>query len=360
MDVNGCFKAYKEVRYKMDNVDKMNSYKRVMNTLEGRKPDVTPVVPIIREWCCEQAGVDFVDEFESVETHVYSQMYSLKNFGYDVVYALIGTHAESEAMGSVIKIQKGYPPSVEVPAIEDYETDMPMLKLFDPYVNERLKMILEGTRRLKKFFDGKVPVVFNVRAPFTHASLMRGPDDIARDIFKHKEELHELLELALHGCVVYAVAAISAGADIILVGDAMASGDILSRKHYVEFSFNYLKRLVASINRSGVKTILHTCGDTTDRVDLMAATGAHCLSLDMAVDLGEARKIVGPNCCLMGNISTTTLASGDPKAVEKETIEAIQKAGKDGHLLISGGCLIQNCDAENMRAMIKAAKEYRI
>jgi hypothetical protein len=46
--------------------------------------------------------------------------------------------------------------------------------------------------------------------------------------------------------------------------------------------------------------------------------------------------------------------------VEKATIEAIDKAGKEGHLLISGGCLIQNCKAENMRAMIKASKEYHI
>jgi uroporphyrinogen decarboxylase len=263
-------------------------------------------------------------------------------------------------MGSVLKIEKGYPPSVEIPVVQDYETDLPKLKLFDPYTNDRMKTILEGTRRLKKRFDGEVPVILNVRAPFTHANLMRGPENVFRDIFNEKENFHELLEIALTGCIIYAVAAISAGADIILVGDAMSSGDMISRQQYDEFCCSYTKRLIRMISRSGIRTILHTCGNTEDRLDLMASTGANCLSLDEAVDLEKARKILGPDCCLMGNLNTTLLAMGSPEEVEEATKEAIDKAGRDGHLFISGGCLIQNCEAENMRAMIKTAREYHI
>jgi len=342
----------------MHDRDKLNSYQRVMTALEGNMPDVTPVVPILREWCSNQAGVEFIDEFENVEKHVYSQTFCVSQFGYDIVYALIGTHAESEAMGSILKIEKGYPPSVEIPAVSDYRTDLPKLKLFDPYKNERLMIILEGARRLKERFDGEVPVVVNVRAPFTHANLMRGPENLARDIHKEKENLHELLEIALISLIIYAVAAISAGADIILVGDAMGSGDMISKKQYEEFSCQYTKRLIDMISRSGVKTILHTCGNTTDRLDLMASTGANCLSLDEAVDLEKARKIVGQNLCLMGNISTTLLAMGSPEDIEELTRQAIDKAGRNGPLFISGGCLIVNCEAENMRAMIKASKNY--
>ncbi len=48
-------------------MEKMTSYDRVRIVLEGRKPDVCPVIPMVREWCSKQAGIEFIDELESVE-----------------------------------------------------------------------------------------------------------------------------------------------------------------------------------------------------------------------------------------------------------------------------------------------------
>jgi uroporphyrinogen decarboxylase len=118
------------------------------------------------------------------------------------------------------------------------------------------------------------------------------------------------------------------------------------------------KRLVDLIKRSGVKTFLHICGDTTDRLESPAATGVDCLSLDEAVDFEEARRILGPEYCLMGNVSTSLLAFGSPAEVEEATNEVIRKAGKDGHLIVSGGCLVPDvCPPENVRAMVRAARQ---
>jgi uroporphyrinogen-III decarboxylase len=59
-------------------------------------------------------------------------------------------------MGSVLKITKGYTPSILKPAVEDYKRDLPKLKLFDPYQNKRLSTILEGIRQLKSRFNGEI------------------------------------------------------------------------------------------------------------------------------------------------------------------------------------------------------------
>lgn len=318
-------------------MEKITSYSRVMSALEGKKPDRVPVVPMAREWCSTQAGIEFIEELESVEKHVYSQTYSVSQFGYDIVWDMFACHSESEAMGSVLKISKGYPPSILKPAVEDYKTDLPRLKLFDPYQNKRLSTVLEGVRRLKTRFDGEIPVMGYVQAPLRHASMLRGSEQIMRDMFKEKENLRELCEIALNSLIVYAVAIISAGADIVFVSDPASSGDAISKKQYEEWGAPYTKRLVNLIKRSGVKTILHICGNTTDRLELMAQTGVDCLSLDGAVNFEDARKILGPNFCLMGNVDTTLLAMGEAKAVEEKAKETLQKAGKDGCLLLSGG-----------------------
>ena len=345
----------------MKHSEKLNSYERVMCVLEGKEPDYHPIVPMVREWASKQAGVRFMDELENAEKHVHSQSYCAREFGYDSVLDLVGVHAESEAMGSILKISEGYPPSVERPAVEDYKRDLPKLKLFDPYKNKRLSMILEGIRRLKELFNGELPVIGYVQAPFRHASMLRGTENVMRDMVKQKENLRELCEIALISEIIYAVAVISAGADIICVSDPTSSGDIVSKKNWEEWGLPLTTKLVSFIKRSGVKTILHICGNTEDRLESLASTGVDCLSLDEAVDFEKARKVLGPNYCLMGNISTNLMALGSPEGVEEATKEVIRKAGKGGHLLVSGGCLFADiCPAENMRAMVKAAREYLI
>jgi len=344
----------------MRNMDTLSPYVRVMSALEGKRPDRCPVIPMVREWCAKQAGVEFIDELESVEKHVYSQSYCVSEFGYDAVWDLYACHSESEAMGSLLKIKRGYPPSVEKPAVEDYARDLPKLKLFDPYHNKRLSIILEGTRRLKSRFEGEIPVIGYLQGPFRHVSMLRGSENIMRDMFKRKEELRELCELALNSLIVYSVAVISAGADIILISDPTSSGDAISKKQWEEWGLPYTTRLVKMVKRSGVKTILHICGNTMDRLESLAQTGVACLSLDEAVDFEEARKRLGPHFCLMGNVSTNLMAMGNSKEVEGKTREVIEKAGKDGSLIVSGGCLLADvCPPENIRAMVNAARKEK-
>ena len=149
-------------------MDHMNAYERVMCVLNGNRPDYPPVVLMAREWCSKQAGFDLIDELDSVERHVYAQTYAVDKFGYDCVWDMFACHSESEAMGSVLKISRGHPPSVEIPAVQNYETDLSRLKLFDPYRNQRLSLILEGMRRLKNRFKQEVPVIGYIQAPFRH------------------------------------------------------------------------------------------------------------------------------------------------------------------------------------------------
>lgn len=337
----------------------MNSYERVMCVLEGNKPDHPPVVPMIREWCSRQAGFDFSEELESVEKHVYAQTYGVLNFEYDCVWDMFACHSESEAMGSVLKISKGHPPSVDVPAVQDYHEDLPKLALFDPYQNERLGMILEGMRCLKRRFAGEVPVIGYIQAPFRHVSMLRGSESAMEDIFKNPEELRELCEIALSSLIVYAVAVISTGVDILFISDPSSSGDAVSKKHWNEWGKPLTTRLVRLVKRTGIKTIMHVCGDNSDRLESMAETGVHGLSLDEGVDFEQARKILGPKYCLMGNISTSLLALGKPEEVADATKEVIEKAGSEGGLMISGGCILPDiCPPDNIRAMVETAKGH--
>jgi len=173
---------------------KVISYERVMATLEGGKPDRVPVMPFVRDWATKQCGFTVEDTMNNVEKYVFSQYYCARSFGCDAVQDLGGVHAESEAMGSKLKIYKNESPSIVDYAIKDYDKDLKKLRILNPYKDDRLPIILEQIRRLKELCKGDMVVDSYLQAPFRHAAMLRG-NDIYRDIIKKRDKVNELLSI---------------------------------------------------------------------------------------------------------------------------------------------------------------------
>jgi uroporphyrinogen decarboxylase len=337
-----------------------NSYQRVMTALEGGKPDRVPVIPLIREWPAVQLGYSMREILYSTEKHVCSQFYCMKTFGYDIVRDLNATNAETEAMGGKLKFYDNLPPSVEKYAVADYELDLPKLRIFNPYQDGRLPLILEGVRRLKELVAEKVPVDSYIQAPLRIAATLRGVDKFYQDLVKRPEQVHKLLEITTLSQIIYGVAAVNAGADIITISDPISSGNVISRKQWENFGFIYIKRVVAELKKTRVKIILHICGDTIDRVDTFPQLGVDGLSLGSEVDLALVREKVGSRVCLLGNVTPLHLLQSSPSEIEEESKECIEKAGRDGAFILSSGCGVPyETPSENIKAMVDVAKSYQ-
>ena len=335
----------------------MTPYERIMTTLEGKKADRTPLFPLVRDWVIRQAGFTVSEAIHDVGKYVYAQYFCQKKFGYDIVRDLSGIHAESEAMGSTLKIPEDDPPSVLDYAVKDYDTDLPKLKIPNPWADGRLPVILEGIKQLKKMCAPQVPVMAYVQAPFRHASMLRGSENIMKDTYKRPEQVKDLLEITTICQIVCSIACIHAGADIIFISDPTSSGDAISTKTWAEFALPYTSRVVHAVKTAGAKIIMHICGDTSDRLQSLASTGVDCLSLVSKVDFAYAREVLGENYCLMGNVDPTFLLPfGKPEEVERESREVIRKAGMSGNLILSSGCGVPSITPpENIEAMVRAA-----
>jgi len=338
----------------------MNSLDRVMAAFELKEPDRVPVLPLVREWCFRQVGIPFSEVMTNVEKYVYSQLYSIKKFGYDVVHGLSAVHAESEAMGSVLEIPFDGPPYLKVPAVQDYSTDLPKLKIPRPYKDGRLPLILEGNRRLKKAVGKEIAVMGYAQGCWRHACMLRGTNNAFLDTKKKPAELKKLLDIATESLIVCGEAVAESGVDIILISDPTSSGDMISRKTFEEFSFPYLKKEIKTLKRMGVKVCLHICGDTNDRLDLMTEAGPDAISIEEKVDLAQAKKLVGNKVCIVGNISTVdVLFLGTPDQVVAESKIAIEKAARGGGYILASGCGVPaDTPSENIAAMVYASKTF--
>lgn len=349
--------------------EEISSYERLKIAFELGTPDRVPVTPLVRECCLYWIGKRFIDAMVNPELYAFSQLHAVLRLGYDMVPDLSAIHAESEAMGSKLKIRENAPPTVEVPFVQDYKRDLPRLKIFDPYKKRtslgtlsRLPMLLKIIRMEKAVCkEYGIPVVGYVQAPTRHACMLRGTESLLRDLKRHVDDAIELVDIATESLKVWGEAVIRAGSDFIMVSDPTSSGDVISRQDFERFTYPSVRNLIKFLRRcdSKIKVILHVCGDVNDRIDLMAKTGADGLSVDQEVDLARAKKIARDhNACIFGNIDPLhTMTFGTTEDVKRECVKTIKVVGRDGGFVLATGCGLPSIvPYENVKAMVDTAK----
>jgi len=187
--------------------------------------------------------------------------------------------------------------------------------------------------------------------------MLRGFEDLMRDLYKRPDKAKELLEITTLSQIYYGIACVHAGADVVQISDPSSSGDAVSPKVWEEFGLPYTKRVVNALKRMDVKLTMHICGDTNDRLESLASTGVDGLSLDHKVDFVYAKKVIGDKVCLIGNLNPTdTLVFKNADEVYEEARNLISLVGPYNFILSSGCSIPAIAPPENIEAMIRAAK----
>lgn len=338
----------------------MTSYERIVTALDGGKPDRVPVIPFMRDWGIAYAGFTWAEILNNPNKYVYAQYKTLRDMGHDVIWDLMGAHSESEAMGSVLKIQDNSPPSVVEFAVKDLHKDVQKLKLLNPHKDGRLPQLLDVVRSLKGLVQDEVPVIAYVQGPFRHAAMLRGHENLLVEMLESRDECENLLEIATDSLILYGAALVDAGADLIMIAEPYMSSDIMSKDMSAGVAVHF-KRLTQTLRKTGARVFMHLCGDFNDRFDVIKSMGMNGVSLDEKNDLSKAREIMGSEICLIGQLAPNeTLVSGTPEKVIKESKETIEKVGRDGAFILASGCMIpRTAPKENLDAMIQVAKESK-
>ncbi|MEJ2314929.1 MAG: uroporphyrinogen decarboxylase family protein, partial [Nitrospirota bacterium] len=109
-------------------------------------------------------------------------------------------------------------------------------------------------------------------------------------------------------------------------------------------------------------TLVHICGNTTDRVELMPETGASCISLDHKTDMGKAKETLHGKMCFAGNVDpVAVMLQGTPEQVETTCKGIIEKVGTDGGFVLMPGCDIPpTVPYENIQTFIRTAREWKL
>jgi MtaA/CmuA family methyltransferase len=144
--------------------------------------------------------------------------------------------------------------------------------------------------------------------------------------------------------IAFARIQIDAGADIIGLGDAIAS--IVSPRMYRQFALPYEKRIFEAVHEKGALARLHICGNTSKILSDMLESGADFIDVDWMVDYGKAAEVFGQRAGLVGNFDpVSVMYRGDEQLIEDATQHCLKVGGSRS--FSAAGCEIPDGTPQN-------------
>lgn len=339
-------------------LDRLTPIERFAAYQCGEPLDRLPCVPIVGNTAARVLGVNVAAFRGNGKCLAEAQVAAYRRFGYDVIRIFTDLYTQAEAMGAKVHYPDDETAYLSAPAITS-SAEISSLKPSDPLNDGNLPHHLEAMERTFQAVGREVPVTGALTGPFTTASFLIGTETLVRLTLKNPGAAHELCELACQSALAYARAILATGCTPSLT-DAMCSTTVISPKQFREFGLPYLKRLVNFVHSYGRNVTLHICGKTAPIWEAMADTGADCLSLDNAADLGDARAKVGHRVRLMGNVPPSEIMlQGTPSEVRRAVRRCVRKAHQNPRgLIVASGCSLPvDTPFSNIDAMLHAVRE---
>ena len=270
----------------------MNSKEIVFTAMEMGKPPRVPVAPFgCGVWTIHRSGTTFKELSQDPERMAKTNLDIYEKFKPDIVYVGSGyNNLHAAALGGTIKFREIGAPDLEEPYVDEVE-DIKKLDLGIIPNDPVIQTIWNAARLVKAEIGDEAVVTVTAWGPFTLAGQLMGVEKMMRATFKDKELVKATCDFAVKMIQAIFEPLVDDGTiEMITMADPTASGDLISRKQFEKFALAPLQEMGAWAESKGVKTLLHICGDTNNRLDLFAETGADCISLDHKVELAKAKK----------------------------------------------------------------------
>jgi MtaA/CmuA family methyltransferase len=257
----------------------------------------------------------------------------LEDFHLDIVQAISDPYREAADTGLAVEFPDDDLPSNRVPLIAD-DRNLDGIRFpvseFGPRMTDRL----EAIRLLREEVGGEVPIMGWVEGALAEAADLHGVANLMMNLVMHPAWVKELLERVVEVEIAFARAQVEAGADIVGLGDAVASQ--VSPAMYREFALPYERRIFDAVRGAGGLSRLHICGNTTHLLEDMPRSGADIVDIDWMVDMGRAvRSFAGTVVC--GNIDPVAVLLQGTADQVREGVRANAAAG-GARWISAAGC----------------------
>jgi len=235
------------------------------------------------------------------------------------------------------------------------------IHLMDP--DEACPFVREAFGNLRREVGNEAAVLGFIGAPYTMATYcVEGGSsasylEIKKMGYNDPALLHTLLDKLADNLAEYACYQIDSGAQVIQMFDSWAGN--LAPADYDIFAGPYQKKVVDKVKAKYPDTpFIMYIAKSAALLERMAATGVDIVSVDWTVTMADARKRLGPDMGVQGNLESAVLL-GNHDLIEERTLEVIREAGPTKHIMNLGHGIEASTPEENAKKFVDTVKNFR-
>ena len=326
---------------------------RFLAACRGETPDAVPV------WFMRQAGRslpeyrklregrDILQMCRTPELATEITLQPVRRLGVDAAILFSDIVVPLLGMGVDVDIKPHVGPVIEDPIRSPGDIDK--LRSLDP--PNDVAFVMETIRLLKEELN--VPLIGFAGAPFTLASYLveGGPSKdhrIAKSfMYSEPEAWQKLMDRLAEATLAYLRAQVDAGVDAIQLFDSWAGqlSPVDYQRYVAPASTAILRGLEGGVPR------IHFGVGTGDLLEQMAGAGADVMGIDWRVPLDHARRRLGPDVVLQGNLDPVVcLAPWD--VIEEKAVDVLQRLGGHGHVFNLGHGVLPETDPDKLERLV--------
>ncbi len=245
---------------------------------------------------------------------------------------------------------------------------------------------IKGPRDLELFERYEPPLSFDIRGrmrhafeavgqdgivapwvpdcPFNQGFYLRGLEAMLIDALTDFAFYDRLMRFRLRQSLTLIPEVVACGADLGCVGANVGNARLVSRQYYDRYIAPYDREYVQAIEAAGLPVLFHNCGYSMPFLESYAGLGFRALESltpppNADGDLAEAKRRVGDQLVLVGNIDQINLLRKGNRGEIERVVRATVEAGKPGggFVLCTADHLYDETPVQNVRWAVQAAQE---
>jgi uroporphyrinogen decarboxylase len=277
----------------------------------------------------------------------------VRRYGVDAAVLYSDIVVPAHAVGFGIDVAPGTGPVATSPLRS--EADLARLRPLDP---SDISFVAETVELVARELPGDVPVLAFAGAPFTVASyLIEGRP--SRDYRNTKALMHTddrlwhgVMDRLADSAIAFIDVQLTHGAGAFQLFDSWAGA--LSRSDYERFVLPYSQRVFGELaSRHPEVPGIHFGIGCDHLLEAMYAAGPQVIGLDWRTPIGEARKRLGGDVVVQGNLDPALVLAGLAPAVAGTEAVLVDNAGHPGHIFNLGHGVHPDTDPDVLAELVR-------
>lgn len=348
----------------------MTSRERILTALRGGVPDRVPVWEYL-------FSLKLQKEVMGCNTILYEgkmQVEMAERLGIDIVWVPVngfcGIEDEPHSSGEIYKDEwgvtykkSGWPIIAQIDTPVKSREDWNNYKIPHADTPGRLKILNDAIAANRN----DLAIAAGFLGPFTMMTwYLMDFETLSLSLFMDPDLVHEMNNAFVDWALAAAkLAWDKGGVDLFHISDDWGGTDglLISPDQFREFFIGPFERLVKGLKSFGVPVIMHNDGNLWEIIDDLVNTGIdayHPVEKAASMDLAKIKQLYKGRICPIGNVNNkTTMVTGTPEDVVRETMECLRIGSPGGgYILSTDHSLHDDIPLANVKALIGTVHKF--